>query len=204
MGKENQRGAPGTPSHQPEPSWATVAGTTVRLWLERHHIVSREPAGRRRRRLVVVLCALVAMAFGAGVTLAFTGSSASSQHASVASQSGGMTPQQVAVSNRHNAAKWIASQVDSSTIVSCDLEMCNAVASAGYPPSQLMTLQPTATDPLGSTLVIATPAIQSQFGARLASVYAPLVIASFGSGAEQIDVRYIPPGPRRGRKTAFD
>jgi hypothetical protein len=105
-----------------------------------------------------------------------------------------MTPQQVAVSNRHNAAKWIASQVDSSTIVSCDLEMCNEVASAGYPPSQLMALQPTATDPLGSTLVIATPAIASQFGARLASVYAPLVIASFGSGAEQIDVRYIPPG----------
>ena len=40
----------------------------MRLWLERHH---RYPAGRRRL-LVFVLSALVAMALGAGVTLAIT------------------------------------------------------------------------------------------------------------------------------------
>ena len=42
-------------------------------------------------------------------------------------------------------------------------------------------------------LVVATPVIRNQFGTRLASVYAPLVIASFGSGAERVDVRYIAP-----------
>jgi hypothetical protein len=48
-----------TVSQQPEPSWQAVAGTTARLWLERHRIVNRRPAGRRRR-LVVVLSALAA------------------------------------------------------------------------------------------------------------------------------------------------
>jgi hypothetical protein len=39
--------------------------------------------------------------------------------------------------------------------------------------------------------VVATPALRSQFGARLASVYAPAVIASFGSGAARIDIRPV-------------
>jgi hypothetical protein len=52
-------------------------------------------------------------------------------------------------------------------------------------------LSPTAPDPLGSEVVIATPAIQSQFGVRLATVYAPQVLASFGSGPEQVVVRSI-------------
>jgi len=77
--------------------------------------------------------------------------------------------------------------------VSCDPEMCSELQQSGFPAGQLNVLQPTAPDPLGGTLVIATPAIQNQFGTRLASVYAPLVIASFGRGAEQVDIRYVPP-----------
>ena len=42
--------------------------------------------------------------------------------------------------------------------------------------------------------IVATPALRSQFGPRLATVYAPLLLASFGSGAQQIDIRYIAPG----------
>ena len=68
MGQELSRRTPATPTRQTEPSSPTVASTTVRLWAERHH---RYPAGRRRR-LVLVLSALLAMALGAGVTLAFT------------------------------------------------------------------------------------------------------------------------------------
>ena len=57
-----------------------------------------------------------------------------------------------------------------------------------------MNCSRSAPDPLGSLLVVATPVIRNQFGTRLASVYAPLVIASFGSGAERVDVRYVAPG----------
>jgi len=43
-------------------------------------------------------------------------------------------------------------------------------------------------------VIVATPALQSQFGPRLATVYAPLVLASFGAGAQRIDIRYLAPG----------
>jgi hypothetical protein len=38
-------------------------------------------------------------------------------------------------------------------------------------------------------VVVATASVRNQFGARLASVYAPAVIASFGSGPGRIDIR---------------
>jgi len=188
MGQQLQRRTPGPPDRQPEPSWSAVAGTTVHLWLQRHHIVGEEPAGRRRR-FVVVLCALVAMALGAGVTLAFTRTS----ETVAKTARGTATALQVAAKNRQDAANWVAAQVNHSVYVSCDQVMCSDVQTAGFPGSQLQVLQPTAPDPLGAELVIATPAIQSQFGVRLAAVYAPLVLASFGTGAEQVAIRYIPP-----------
>jgi len=204
MGQELRRRAPGMPSQpsepRSEPSWRTVAGTTVRLWLERHHVVNQRPAGRRRR-LIVVLSALVAMALGAGITLALTGTNQqrpAGARPSDAAQS--LTPLQLAAANRLAAAKWVATQVSTSEIVSCDLEMCGELQDSGFPAGQLMVLSPTAPDPLGSELVIATPAIQSQFGLRLATVYAPQVLASFGSGSEQVAVRYIAPDGA----TAFD
>ena len=57
----------------------------------------------------------------------------------------------------------------------------------------MIVLGPAASDPLGSDLVVATAAVRNEFGARLESVYAPAVIASFGSGAGRIEVRAIAP-----------
>jgi len=189
MGKELSRRTPATPARQEEPSWPAVAGTTVRMWLKRHH---RYPVGRRRR-LVLVLSTLVAMALGAGVTLAFT-QRGPEQAVSPPGHSGpASNALQVAAADRHQAAVWIAQQVASSVVVACDPEMCNELQNSGFPAGQLMELQPSAPDPLGSLLVVATPVIRNQFGTRLASVYAPLVIASFGSGAERVDVRYVAP-----------
>jgi len=197
MSQEIERREPGTLSRpsepRSEPSWRKVAGTTLRLWLERHHVVNHRPASPRRR-LVMLLSALAAMALGAGITLAFTGTNqqASPRARSTASAQN-LTLLQQAADDRLAAAKWVASQVSTSEIVSCDLEMCGEVQDSGFPSGQLMVLSPTAPDPLGSEVVIATPAIQSQFGLRLATVYAPQVLASFGSGPEQVVVRYIAP-----------
>jgi hypothetical protein len=166
-----------------------VASTTVRLWLERHH---RYPVGRRRR-LVFLLSALLAMALGAGVTLAFTQRELAPAAPRPSGQAQGSSALQVAATNRHQAAAWIAQQVAPSVSVGCDPVMCADLQQSGFPAGQLNELQPSAPDPLGSALVVATPVIRNQFGTRLASVYAPLVIASFGSGAERVDVRYVPP-----------
>ncbi len=193
MSQELQRRTPEPSDQRAEPSWRAVAGNTVRLWMQRHHLIGDRPASPRRR-LVVLLSAVAAMALGAGLTLAFT---RGNQSAGNGARSGdavpGNTALQQAAANRREAAVWVAAQVSRSVVVSCDPQMCGQVESSGFPASQLMVLPSTAPDPLGSELVIATPAIQSQFGTRLADVYAPQVIAKFGSGAEQIDVRYMSP-----------
>ena len=189
MGQELQRRAPVTPARREEPSWPTVASTTVRLWLDRH----RRPPAVRRRRLVLVLSALLAVALGAGVTLAFTGRGPANTASRPSSPAQSPNALQAAAAARHQAAAWIGQQVASSVLVGCDPEMCNELQSGGFPAGQLDELQPSAPDPLGSVLVVATPVIRNQFGTRLASVYAPLVIASFGSGADRVDVRYVAP-----------
>jgi hypothetical protein len=191
MGQELQRRAPATPARRPDPPWTTVASTTVRLWMERRHLVGQRPGGRPRR-LVFVLSALLAMAVGAGVTLAFTQQAgAPAPRPSDTAQK--TTALQLAAADRHQAAAWIVAQVGKNVVVACDPEMCAELQKSGFPAGQLMELQPSAPDPLGSVLVVTTPVIRNQFGPRLASVYAPLVIASFGSGAEQVDVRYVAP-----------
>jgi hypothetical protein len=52
-----------------------------------------------------------------------------------------------------------------------------------------MILAAGSTDPLGSAVVVSSAAVRSLFGSRLTTVYAPTVIASFGSGSAQIDIR---------------
>jgi hypothetical protein len=61
--------------------------------------------------------------------------------------------------------------------------------SYGVPAAQLLALKPSMTNPLQSDVIVATPVLRSQIGARLSSVYAPGLIARFGSGDQQIEVR---------------
>jgi hypothetical protein len=191
MGEQQHSLTPGTSE---DPSWATVAVTTVRLWRQRH---SRED-GRRRQRGVLVLSAVAAMGLGALVTLAFTHHGEQAQKASSVqpTEVAPSTPSalQIASANRDQAAAWIAQQVLPSVLIGCDPLMCQALESANVSASRLSVVQPSAPDPLGVEVIVATPALQSQFGPRLDTVYAPLVLASFGSGAQQIDIRYISPG----------
>lgn len=184
MGQELQRRSPGTVARQPDPPWSAVAKTTMRLWLDRHY---RRRAGRRR--LVLLLSALVAMALGAGVTLAFT----QPDHGTAGPAKATSATPQLAAAARQQASAWITREVASDITVGCDPVMCNELQRSGLPVTRLLPLQPSAPDPLGAQLVVATPVIRNQFGTRLATVYAPLVIASFGSGAERVDVRYIAP-----------
>ena len=94
---------------------------------------------------------------------------------------------------RDEAATWIAGQVAASAIVACDPAMCAALQADGLSATRLVVLGTAASDPLGSDIVVATLAVRNQFGTRLQSVYAPAVIASFGTGAGRIDVRAIAP-----------
>jgi hypothetical protein len=71
--------------------------------------------------------------------------------------------------------------------------MCAALQADGLPATRLLVLGTAAANPLGSDVVLATLAVRNEFGSRLQSVYAPVVIASFGTGSGRIDVRAIAP-----------
>jgi hypothetical protein len=101
--------------------------------------------------------------------------------------------QQIASENliRGQAVTWVTSQVGRDIDIGCDGVVCSDLAQHGFPAGNLNTISATAPDPYGSQLVIATADIRSQFGRKLATFYAPQVIASFGTGTSRIDIRLI-------------
>jgi hypothetical protein len=197
------RGLPGG-ARRSEPSWPTVIATTLRLWLERHPVVVGGKTIRVRPRVLafalVISLAAGVLAAGVAGALVAGGAASNATRAAASSRSNPSSPSPAAVAalsasvaTRDQAARWVATQVAASAIVSCDPAMCAALEAAGVPAARLLVLGTAAADPLGSDIVVATQAIRSQFGARLESVYAPTVIASFGAGAGRIDVRASAP-----------
>src|ERR1700689_655008 len=71
--------------------------------------------------------------------------------------------------------------------------MCAVLAQHGIAAGSLLVLRPGAADPLGSDVVLATAAVRDMFGDRLATVYAPELLASFGAGQARIDIRAVAP-----------
>jgi hypothetical protein len=91
------------------------------------------------------------------------------------------------------AAAWVAAQVSRSAVVSCNPAMCTALHARGFPVGDLLVLGPRGAGPLESQVIVATAAVRRELGTRLNSVYAPAVLASFGSGSTRIEVRVIAP-----------
>jgi len=173
------------------PSWAAVLATTLRLWAQRH-LPFRSPHGQNGRQGQFLAAAAVIVYIVVAVIAVLTASvlthSAGGRAGRPAGSASGGSAAAVAAS-RAQAAGWIAAQASPAAIVACDPVMCSAIQARGFPPGNLDPIGPASNDPLGSTIVVATAAIRGQFGSRLSQVYAPLIIARFGSGAARIDVR---------------
>jgi hypothetical protein len=179
----------------PEPSWGTVIANTVRLWAQRRRLWPR-----RARWRVAAVAALLAVVFAAGAaTIALSGSGGVGSHAggrpagAARAAAGGPAALAAAAAARQQAAVWLAGQVSADAIVACDPAMCGALQAQHLPAGRLLVLGSGKADPLGSDLVVATPAVRSQYGTRLAGVYAPVTLASFGAGSVRIDVRVVAP-----------
>jgi hypothetical protein len=171
------------------PSWPSVLGTTLRLWAGRRAervMRGSSPAARHRWRMALVVAVVVAVLAAVGAALAL----AQSNRDGPARRDGAVS---AAAAARLEAAIWVARQVSRSAIVACDPVMCSVLAAHGVPAANLLQLGPSAGDPLGSTVVVATAVIRSEFGDRLSGVYAPDVLASFGSGAARVQVRVTAP-----------
>ena len=149
----------------------------------------RRKKGRasRRQRTAVLLTSilLVAGAAGLALTLSLRGPPVQrlTGHAQISQLAA-----EAAV--RTKAITWILQQVGPAAIVSCDAQVCTDLANDGFPSAQLVTLGPGSNDPLGSNLVVATATVRNEFGTRL-GLYAPAVIASFGTKNARIDIRWV-------------
>jgi hypothetical protein len=95
---------------------------------------------------------------------------------------------------RKQAANWVAKQVNTDEVIGCDPMMCAALEAAHVQANRLIMLGPSQPDPLGSEILLDTATLQAQFGPRLESVYAPVSLAAFGSGAARVEVRFMAPG----------
>ena len=90
---------------------------------------------------------------------------------------------------RTQAATWVAGQLNSAETVGCDPLMCTALRAHGVAASRLLpvTSGPAGLSAADAGVVVASASAAGQQGA-------PVLLASFGSGASQVEVRTAPPG----------
>ena len=190
----------GPPATRPakEPSWSAVLVTTFRLW------------GKRRmqktswRVLAGLVAAVILFAAGALTATLIKGTPAST--AALTGQGGGTAQGGVPGSGgtlasvalaRKQAANWVAKQVNADEVVGCDPVMCTALEAAHIQANRLLMLGPSQPDPLGSEILLDTATLRAEFGPRLETVYAPVSLAAFGSGAALVEVRFMAPNGAR-------
>jgi predicted Ser/Thr protein kinase len=147
--------------------------------------------GGLRWRAVAAATALVLVA-GAGLAAFMLAGQGRSPGRPTGSNNAASPQLRAEAAARTDAVNWVLNQVNRGTTVGCDALVCADLARQDYPAVQ--TLGPGSNDPLDCQLVVATADIRAHFGPRLAAVYAPVVMASFGSGAAKIEIRLVFPG----------
>jgi hypothetical protein len=182
------------------------AAPPLRLPARRRRFLSLAHRGGQRRGAPAWRGWLAPVAAAVSVAAVIAGSVTASQvfagHKAEHARGGhAVSSQELGAAARTQAVTWILHQVSPATVVSCDAQVCTELAQRGF--TNLETLGPESTDPLGSTLVVATAAVRAQFGRRLASAYAPAVLASFGSGNAKIEIRWNYPGGTAGYDAAL-
>lgn len=142
-----------------------------------------QPSGRPYRIAGVIL-AVVALIVAGVIVLLLSGGSKPGHRSGLGSPSSG-----AGALVRTHVAAWVDGQVGRTAVVACDPVMCQALTAHGVAASRLYQLGPQATSPLRSQIIVATATVRARFGSVLSSVYAPAVLASFGAGADRIDIR---------------
>jgi hypothetical protein len=159
--------------------------------------------GPRRRRVAALIAAVAVVLAASGLVLALLPRPAATANRGPARPTAGQLAR-AAAAIRGRAMAWVAQQVSLSTPVSCDPAMCAALAAREHRTGKLMVLRSGTRSPLGSAVVVATAVVRRQFGSRLAAVYAPAVIASFGSGNQRVDIRAVAPRGAAAYKSALN
>ena len=174
------------PAADPTPPWGPVPASTIRLRARQR----LWPATTRWRVISALIVAAALFCGGAG-TVALARGTIVGKGTANGGQPPGDTAIAAAAAARTTAAAWIARQVAPAAIVACDPQMCALLQSKGIPAGRLLVLGAGNAGPLGSDVIVSTAAVREEFGSRLTSVYAPVALATFGSGSAQVAVRVV-------------
>jgi hypothetical protein len=139
----------------------------------------------RHPRLALILAVCVVVAAAAVVSvIQVSGTSSRTASASRPQAAPPAWARGAAGTVRTQAATWVASQLSSAETVGCDPLMCAALRAHGVAASRLVPVGPSAA---GVDVVVASASADGQQNA-------PVLLASFGSGASLVEVRTAPPG----------
>lgn len=191
-GKAVRPAAPRTPPGVP--SWGRVLATTISLWVSRR-------LSRLRRPLVLLVISVLVLGAAAVVAVRLTATPARVTRAASPARPHQVRPAvpaaaarsaaaaAAAASVRAQAAAWVAGELSSDETIGCDPVMCTALSAHGVAASRLLPLGPGAS----GADVLAVPAPTAP-AASARTQEAPVLLASFGSGASQIEIRAAAPG----------
>jgi hypothetical protein len=160
------------------PSWGRVLATTVSLW------AGRRAARLRHPRLALILTVCVVVAAAAVVSVVQVSGTSGTASASRPQAAPPAWARGAAGTVRTQAATWVAGQLSSAETVGCDALMCAALRAHGVAASRLVPVTSGAAD---ADVVVASASAAGQQSA-------PVLLASFGSGANLVEVRTAPPG----------
>jgi hypothetical protein len=170
------RALPGTPS------WGRVLATTISLWTGRRVARLRHP----RMALFLTICVVAAAAAAVSV-VQFTGTSPRTASPARPHQVRPAWAAGAAGAVRGQAAAWVAGQVSSAEMVGCDPLMCTALRAHGVAASRLVPAGTGASGAAAGGVLVASMVSDDQQGA-------PVLLASFGSGGNAVEVRAAAPG----------
>jgi hypothetical protein len=176
---------------RPEPSLARVIATTLRLWLRRRvlRVADGNRIGPLRWTAVVAVTLIACAAAGGGAAAALKTTPPIPSHPRHHVQR--ITPAQAGTTaDEQAAAAWIVAQIAPGTAIACDPVMSSVLRRAGLPAARELALSPASGLPVGPGLVVATSAARAEFGSQLTAA-APEVVASFGRGAQIVEVRVL-------------
>ena len=176
------------PSGQAEPSWGRVLVNTVQLGVARR----RRTSGSRPRHARGRWCfaALVLALAGAAVTALWLAGGPTGTLPRAARGPAASPGLPSLAGAQAQAAAWVAGQVSGNAIVACYPGTCAALQERGVAAARLMPLASAAASPRGATVLVTSPPVSGQLAGR----YAPALIASFGSGANLVEVRAVESG----------
>jgi hypothetical protein len=163
------------------PSWGRVLATTISLWTGRRVARLRHP----RMALFLTICLVVAAAAAVSV-VQFTGTSPRTASPTRPHQVRPAWAAGAAGAVRGQAAAWVAGQVSSAEMVGCDPLMCTALRAHGVAASRLVPVGTGASGATSGVLVASMVSDDQQD--------APVLLASFGSGGNVVEVRAVAPG----------